>query len=122
MAASARISRPQIFAGHYRGEDFNLVPDVGSSQEKVTKEVFVPARGSLEMAQIHRRHARTPHEDAVHANCFSELLLLPDTCGGQIYVASMMNVIETNQSHQPTDHRGWPDNRLREPGSGAIMG
>lgn len=30
-AASAAISPPQIFAGHSRGEDFNLVTDVGSS-------------------------------------------------------------------------------------------
>lgn len=51
-AVSAPISCPQIFAGHYRGEDFNLVTDVGSREEKDTKEVFVPARGSLEMAHI----------------------------------------------------------------------
>ena len=33
-AVSAPISRPQIFAGHYRGEDFNLVTDVGSRAER----------------------------------------------------------------------------------------
>lgn len=33
-ALRAPISCPQIFAGHYRGEDFNLVIDVGSGKER----------------------------------------------------------------------------------------
>lgn len=37
-AVSAPISCPQIFAGHYRGEDFNLVTDVGSREGKTQKE------------------------------------------------------------------------------------
>lgn len=43
-AVNTPISCPQIFAGHNRGEDFNLVPDVGSSEENETKGIFVPAR------------------------------------------------------------------------------
>lgn len=37
-AVSAPISCPQIFAGHDRGEDFNLVTDVGSGEEKTQKK------------------------------------------------------------------------------------
>ena len=37
-AVSAPISCPQIFAGQYRGEDFNLVTDVGSREEKTQKK------------------------------------------------------------------------------------
>lgn len=37
-AVSAPISCPQIFAGHDRGEDFNLVTDVGSSEEMTQKK------------------------------------------------------------------------------------
>lgn len=51
-AVSAPISCPQIFAGHYRGEDFNLVTDVGSREERHKRSPLFQQRGSLEMAHI----------------------------------------------------------------------
>lgn len=71
-AAGAPISRPQIVAGHYRGEDFNLVADVGSREERHKRSLcfskgvgwkwHISSWENLTASSARNRHARRLHE------------------------------------------------------------